>query len=234
VSALFSKAISTFSRPLDPFQPASRRQVDAVAFETFVNGFVVVCSTCLLRMLPRASLCRIKRANVFTALELALAKLGKRSWRWNAARCHTESRPHLRRATDARSRGQLKQQLPAQGTGLSSGYTILVLNPAWQPSLATYSYSTGFSAAELTMLSKYPEACRVVLDYSASRPLLNASRMGSETPQVWARPQGKFAVNAWAADGGLWTTKVETLISDYVRALVIAWLHNTVGQVITL
>lgn len=109
---------------------------------------------------------------------------------------------------------------------MSSGYTILVLNPKWQPSLATYAYSTAFSAAELIMLSKYPQACRAVLDNSAIRPHLNASRMGNQAPQQWARQKGKFAVNAWAADGGLWTTKAETLLSDYVRALAVAWLHQ--------
>lgn len=36
---------------------------------------------------------------------------------------------------------------------LGSGYTIMVLNPKWSPSLPAYAYRIGFSERELELLS---------------------------------------------------------------------------------
>jgi hypothetical protein len=38
--------------------------------------------------------------------------------------------------------------------GLEHGYTMLVMNPRWSPSLPSYTYRIGFSESELTLLNQ--------------------------------------------------------------------------------
>lgn len=54
--------------------------------------------------------------------------------------------------------------------GLDGGYTLLVLNPKWSPSLPSYGYRLGFSEQELALLHSMVRTVRRRRPRTARRP----------------------------------------------------------------
>lgn len=93
-------------------------------------------------------------------------------------------------------------------------YATIVLNPILHGNPVAYAYTTGFSAAELTLLQKHPDACLTVLR-SAVRS--DSGTAGRARQSLRATPSRRLPGSQWADTGGTFSSTGAMLLAAHVR-----------------
>ncbi|KIY95904.1 hypothetical protein MNEG_12058 [Monoraphidium neglectum] len=123
-----------------------------------------------------------------------------------------------------------------EGLGLDRGYTMIVVNPKWSSSLASYGFRAGYSVDEMMMLQEQvPEMRALSLSHWDGEPSPpRGHAMGSHGffAGGWSHRSQKFSVSQLQSESAAWVRNAQAYLAaeeDHKRKLLRAIGPRTKG-----
>lgn len=123
-----------------------------------------------------------------------------------------------------------------EGLGLDSAYTLVVVNPKWSASLASYGFRAGFSTEELALLQEQVPALRQLSlshwEGAPAPPRGHALQGHGFHLGGWRHRVQKFAVSQLQAESMAWARTAQAYLDaeeDHRRKLLKAVGPRTKG-----